>query len=69
MIRAIDVQEDKIDITMILTSPMCPMASMMMQQVQQRASEITTKSVEVHLGQEFWNPDMMEPDARDTLGI
>ncbi len=69
MIRAIEVTDDKVKITMILTSPMCPMASFMFQQVRERAAEVTDKEVEMILGSEMWNPDMMEPEAREALGI
>jgi metal-sulfur cluster biosynthetic enzyme len=69
LIRDIDVSGDTVQITMILTSPMCPMASFMMNQVQERASEITDKSVEVVMGKELWKPDMMEEEAREALGI
>ena len=69
MIREIDVSEDNVTITMILTSPMCPMASFMMNQVRERAAELVDKSVEVIMGREMWKPDMMEQEARDALGI
>ncbi|MBN1877891.1 MAG: metal-sulfur cluster assembly factor [Anaerolineae bacterium] len=68
MIRDVAVDED-VKITMILTSPMCPMASFMMQQVRERAAEITDKNVEVIMGREMWKPDMMEKEAREALGI
>ncbi|HOU14571.1 MAG TPA: metal-sulfur cluster assembly factor [Anaerolineae bacterium] len=69
MIRDIAEVDDNVKITMILTSPMCPMASFMMNQVHERAAELTTKSVEVVLGKEMWRPDMMEKEAREALGI
>ena len=69
MIREIDVTDDGVAITMILTSPMCPMASFMMNQVKERASEITDKPVNVVMGKELWKPDLMEQEARDALGI
>ena len=69
MIREIDVLDDGVAITMILTSPMCPMASFMMNQVKERASEITDKPVNVVMGKELWKPDLMEQEARDALGI
>lgn len=69
MIRDIAVTEDDVKITMILTSPMCPMASFIMNQVQERAAELTDKPVEVVMGRELWKPDMMEPEARAALGI
>ena len=69
MIREIDIKEDNVTITMILTSPMCPMASFMMNQVRERAAELVDKPVEVVMGREMWRPDMMEQEARDALGI
>lgn len=69
LIRNIEASDDAITITMILTSPMCPMASFMMQQVQERAVQVAEKPVEVVLGREMWKPDMMEQEARDALGI
>ena len=69
MIREIDVAEENVTITMILTSPMCPMASFMMNQVRERAAELIDKPVEVIMGREMWKPDMMEQEARDALGI
>lgn len=69
MIREIDINEDSVTITMILTSPMCPMASFMMNQVRERAAELVDKPVEVVMGREMWRPDMMEQEARDALGI
>jgi len=69
MIRDINTEGEKVTITMILTSPMCPMASFMMNQVKERASELTDMPVEVLLGRELWQPDMMEAEARDALGI
>ncbi|HQE92345.1 MAG TPA: metal-sulfur cluster assembly factor [Anaerolineae bacterium] len=69
LVRHIEVNEEQVKITMILTSPMCPMASFMLSQVHERASEITNKNVEVVLGNELWRPDMMEQEARAVLGI
>ena len=69
LIREVEVEEDKVTITMILTSPMCPMASFMMNQVQERAEELTEKEVEVVLGQEMWQREMMEEEAREKLGL
>lgn len=70
MIRNVELGEDTVKITMILTSPMCPLASMIMQQVYDKAVEVMPdRTVEVVLGQEYWTPDMMEPEARAALGI
>jgi metal-sulfur cluster biosynthetic enzyme len=41
----------------------------MMNQVRERAAELTERAVEVVLGAELWRPDMMEEEARAALGI
>ncbi len=69
LIRNIEMDDENVTITMILTSPMCPMASMLMGQVRERAKEVTDKTVEVEMGRERWKPDMMEEEARESLGI
>lgn len=69
MIRDIEVTDERVMITMILTSPMCPMAAFIMNQVRDKAAELTDKPVEVVMGQERWSPEMMEQEARDALGI
>ncbi len=69
LIRDVAVSEEGVRITMILTSPMCPMASYLMQQVRERAVELTKRPVEVVLGHERWRPDMMDEDARAMLGL
>jgi len=69
LIRDIEVTDDRVVITMILTSPMCPMAAFIMNQVRDKAIELTDKPVEVLMGQEHWSPEMMEQEARDALGI
>lgn len=69
LIRDIEAEDENVKITMILTSPMCPMASFMMNQVHERATEVTEKSIEVVMGKEMWKPDMMEEEARQALGI
>lgn len=69
LIRDVVVNDANVEITMILTSPMCPMATFMMNQVRERAMELTTKEVEVKYGTERWSAEMMEPEAREALGI
>ncbi|HHE72526.1 MAG TPA: DUF59 domain-containing protein, partial [Chloroflexi bacterium] len=50
LIRDIEVTDDRVVITMILTSPMCPMAAFIMNQVRDKAIELTDKPVEVLMG-------------------
>ena len=69
MIREIDITEENVRITMILTSPMCPMASFMMNQVRDRAAEMVETPVEVVMGKEMPLQKRLESPtegARDT---
>ena len=52
--------EDEIKITMILTTPFCPYAPTLIQQVEQAAEQTLAHTVTVDMGHEVWEPDMME---------
>ena len=59
MVREITPGEDDVQIKMILTSPFCPLASMIVSQVQQAAEGVTGQPVKVELLNEPWSPAMM----------
>ncbi|MCD4751643.1 MAG: iron-sulfur cluster assembly protein [Anaerolineaceae bacterium] len=52
--------EDEIIITMILTTPFCPYAPSLIQQVEQAAEQVLSRVVTLNMGHEVWEPDMME---------
>ena len=60
-IRDIADTEQGIEITMILTSPFCPMAHTIASQVQLAAQKVVDKPVKVTLGTELWDPSAMGP--------
>jgi metal-sulfur cluster biosynthetic enzyme len=60
MIREITPTEENVEIKMILTTPFCPLASMMVSQVQSAAEQAVGRPVKVTLGTEPWSPSMME---------
>lgn len=63
MIREITPGEERVDIRMILTTPFCPLAGMLVAQVQRAAEQAVGRKVKVTLGDEAWDPSMMCPQA------
>lgn len=62
MIREVVLdKEGKVEIKMVLTTPFCPLASMLTEQVQQAAAAVPgVKSAKVTLLDEPWNPAWMK---------
>ena len=61
-IRDVDVTDEKVHITMIFTTPFCPMAQVMLAQVKKAAEEVVDRPVEVTMGDERWSPSMMKQE-------
>jgi metal-sulfur cluster biosynthetic enzyme len=62
LIRKIEHQPDMTDVTMILTTPFCPAAGYLIDEVRQRTQDVVGHPVKVTLGDEVWDPSMMEAD-------
>ena len=72
LIYKIDIQEDgNVEITMTLTSPLCPVAGSMPKEVAARASEVDgVKKANVELVFEPpWNMDLMSEEAKLKLNL
>lgn len=65
LIRKIDFRPDETEVTMIMTTPFCPAAGWLIDQVRQRTAEVTGKPSKVTLGDEMWDPSMMEMDISE----
>lgn len=62
LIRNIEFDQNETRVTMILTTPFCPLAGWIMEQVRQKTEEVVKQPVRVNLGDELWDPSMMEVD-------
>jgi metal-sulfur cluster biosynthetic enzyme len=69
LIREIDIQDDQAHITMILTTPFCPYAPMLMEQVRIKAQETLGVPTSIEMGSEMWEPSMMEEGAGADWGF
>ena len=69
LIREVDVQADRAQVRMILTTPFCPYAPTMIDATRLKAEEALNLPVHVEMGAEVWNPSMMDEEAAADWGL
>ena len=69
LIRDLEVNDELIKITMILTTPFCPYGPAMIEQVRLTASQVVSEDIEIEIGNELWDPSMMEEGAGGDWGL
>jgi len=65
LIREIEFRPEETAVTMIMTTPFCPAAGYLIDQVRRRTEETLGKPATVTLGDEIWDPSMMEIDISE----
>lgn len=60
LIRDIIFHDGETEVQMIMTTPFCPYAGMLIQQVQEVTAAVTEGPARVTLLEEMWDPSMME---------
>ena len=71
LIYGIDVTDDHVDVTMSLTSPMCPAASEIVEQAKaavEAMEGVESASVELTFDPQ-WTADRIDPLIRSSLGL
>ncbi|HSM58408.1 MAG TPA: metal-sulfur cluster assembly factor [Candidatus Sulfomarinibacteraceae bacterium] len=70
LIRNLEIDEEgNTHITMIMTTPFCPYAPQLIEQVRQTTNNVTGSSTEVEIGSELWDPSLMEEGAGGDWGL
>jgi metal-sulfur cluster biosynthetic enzyme len=69
LIRDVNLEHDRAHITMILTTPFCPYAPALINQVKTTAQESLGIPAHVEMGAEMWDPSMMEEGAGADWGL
>ncbi|TMC47046.1 MAG: metal-sulfur cluster assembly factor [Chloroflexi bacterium] len=60
LIREINLNEDPAVVDMMMTTPFCPYAGWLVQQVKQESEPVAGKSVRVNVLPDVWDPSFME---------
>ena len=69
LIRNVEISDQKINITMILTTPYCPYGPMMMEAARKKAEKTAEMPAEIVYGTEAWDPTMMEEGSDFDWGL
>jgi len=65
----IDEENDRANVTMILTTPFCPYGPQLIEQVKIVSGKSMSGGAHVELGTEMWDPSMMEEGAGGDWGL
>ena len=69
LIRNVTITDEKAKIDMILTTPYCPYAPMLMESARKKAEAVIGLPTEIKYGGEVWNQSMMEDDTSFNWGL
>jgi metal-sulfur cluster biosynthetic enzyme len=71
LIYSLDIAENKVEITMTLTSPGCPAGPQILSQIDSQVKTLDgIEDVDIKVvWSPPWSPDMLSEEARDQLGI
>jgi metal-sulfur cluster biosynthetic enzyme len=69
LIRDVQIEDSSAHIIMILTTPFCPYAPAMINQVKVTAERSLGVPTAVEMGMEMWDPSMMEEGAGADWGL
>ena len=69
LIRRIDIDEEQAHVVMILTTPFCPYAPALLEQVRAVAQQSLGVPTTIELGTEMWDPGLMEDSAIANWGL
>ncbi|MBN1428649.1 MAG: DUF59 domain-containing protein [Anaerolineae bacterium] len=69
LVREIEIGTDKANLIVIMTTPFCPYAPMMIEQIRAMAEETLQVPTTIAFGAELWDPSMMEEGAGGDWGL
>ena len=69
LIRGVEMSEDRVHLNVIMTTPFCPYAPQLLEQIRRTAQEYAGVPSTIEMGMEMWDPSMMEEGAADDWGL
>ena len=69
LVRNVAIGNGKLKIDMILTTPYCPYAPMLMESARKKAEKVAEMPAEVAYGKEVWDQSMMEDGTAFDWGL
>ncbi len=70
LVRNLEIDEEgNAHLIMIMTTPFCPYAPQLIEQVRQATNNVTGGGTTVEIGDELWDPSLMEEGAGGDWGL
>ena len=69
LVRNVTISGNKVSIVMILTTPYCPYAPMLMEITRKKAERASGLTTVITYGREVWNQSMMQDDTSLKWGL
>ena len=69
LVRDVIIEEDKANLTMILTTPFCPYGPAMLDMTRKKAETSLERPTTIEMGVEMWDMSMMEEGAGAEWGL
>jgi metal-sulfur cluster biosynthetic enzyme len=69
LIRDLDIQPDKTNVRMILTTPFCPYGPALIEETRKKVVGVSGSPAVVEMSPEMWDPSMMEEGAGADWGL
>ncbi len=69
LLRKAEITDEHCHLNVIMTTPFCPYAPQLLEQIRRTAQEYTGAPTTIEMGMEMWDPTMMEDGAADDWGL
>ena len=69
LIRRVEISPERCHMVVIMTTPFCPYAPQLLEQIRRTAQEYAQAPTTIEMGMEMWDPTMMEEGAADDWGL
>jgi metal-sulfur cluster biosynthetic enzyme len=69
LIRDVVIEDDKVHVEMILTTPFCPYGPALMEMARHKVETVLERPTSIEIGMQMWDPTMMEDGAGADWGL
>jgi len=69
LVREMLIEDDRLHLVMILTTPFCPYAPQLLEATRRRAQEALGVPTTIEVGMEIWDPSMAEEGVLSDWGL
>jgi metal-sulfur cluster biosynthetic enzyme len=69
LIRDVNIEPDKTEVKMILTTPFCPYGPALLEETRKKVTGVSGVPTVIEMGTEMWEPAMMEEGAGADWGL